>query len=223
MNLQERLNALIAEKGVSQATLADRAGIDRADVSRLLRGSEPRYTVRTILKIARGLGVSPRELVAGVDELPTKLADDLGFWVEHLAEGEAARAERDDLRSLLASTLQDMNAKVADLEAEHADEVRVLRGHAARARAERDAARDELRAVKAQLRSLNVETAALRIQVANGDQRDRTRAAEIARLREALVTAEQGKVSAGLLGALFGAGASALLRTPPTGNDTDEE
>jgi DNA-binding Xre family transcriptional regulator len=65
VTLQTRLSDLMQEGGLTQAGLSEKTGIDRADLSRLLRSGEPRFTVRTILKLARGLGVTPATMLVG--------------------------------------------------------------------------------------------------------------------------------------------------------------
>jgi transcriptional regulator with XRE-family HTH domain len=60
-----RLKALREEHGISQDKLADETNIHPTAIGRMERGKrEPRLT--TILKLARGLGVKPGELL---DEL----------------------------------------------------------------------------------------------------------------------------------------------------------
>lgn len=57
-----KLLDLIASKGMTQAELADKAGLSRASVNNLLKpGRKPRLD--TLGKIARVLGVKPSELL----------------------------------------------------------------------------------------------------------------------------------------------------------------
>lgn len=57
-----KLLDLIASKGMTQAELADKAGLSRASVNKLLKhGSKPRLD--TLGKIAKALGVKPSELL----------------------------------------------------------------------------------------------------------------------------------------------------------------
>jgi transcriptional regulator with XRE-family HTH domain len=52
-------------KGLSQEQLAEKTGVHPSEVSRLERAArDPRLS--TIVKVARGLGVSPERLVKGV-------------------------------------------------------------------------------------------------------------------------------------------------------------
>lgn len=70
-----RLRELRAEHGVSQDILARRTDIHPTAIGRFERGArEPRLT--SILRLARGLGVSPGELVNSCDP-----------GAEHEAEG----------------------------------------------------------------------------------------------------------------------------------------
>ena len=60
MNKVKLVN-LIASKGMTQAELADKAGLSRASVNNLLKhGRRPRLD--TVGKIAKALGVKPSEL-----------------------------------------------------------------------------------------------------------------------------------------------------------------
>ena len=63
-----RLRELRDEHGVSQDMLSRRTGIHATAIGRFERGDrEPRLT--TILRLARGLGVSPGELLEGMAAL----------------------------------------------------------------------------------------------------------------------------------------------------------
>lgn len=58
----ERMRELRAERGVSQDDLAGATDVHSTAIGRLERGTrEPRLT--TILRVARGLGVKPGELL----------------------------------------------------------------------------------------------------------------------------------------------------------------
>lgn len=220
MELQHRLTAVLAEKGISQSDLADRAGIDRADVSRLLKSSEPRFTVRTILKLSRALEMTPVQLLAGVDQIPEKLGDDLKFWIDQFSEAEAAIKERDDLRRSLEATLADIGEKFRAVESRHAEELERLRGANGKIEAERNRLAVELRKSQADNDGLRVEVDALRRQLDAAVQRETGMIADVAGLREQLATTKKEKVASGVLGALFGAGAGALLgRAAAVNND----
>ena len=57
-----KLLDLIASKNMTQAELADKAGLSRASVNKLLKhGRKP--TLPTLGKIAKALGVKPSELL----------------------------------------------------------------------------------------------------------------------------------------------------------------
>ena len=59
---RKKLVDLIASRGLTQAQLADRAGMSRAAVNKLIKhGGTPRLD--TLGKIARVLGVKPSELM----------------------------------------------------------------------------------------------------------------------------------------------------------------
>lgn len=61
-----RLRELRAKHGVSQDVLARRTDIHATAIGRFERGArEPRLS--SILRLARGLGVEPGELVNGID------------------------------------------------------------------------------------------------------------------------------------------------------------
>jgi transcriptional regulator with XRE-family HTH domain len=62
----DRMRELRAREGVSQDDLAHASGIHSTSVGRIERGGrEPR--LRTILRLAHGLGVEPGELLNGLD------------------------------------------------------------------------------------------------------------------------------------------------------------
>jgi transcriptional regulator with XRE-family HTH domain len=64
-----RLRELRAQHGLSQDDLASRTDVHPTAIGRLERGSrEPRLT--TILRIARGLGVRPGDLVDELNHFP---------------------------------------------------------------------------------------------------------------------------------------------------------
>jgi transcriptional regulator with XRE-family HTH domain len=66
-----RLRELRAQHGVSQDEVARQADVHPTAIGRLERGSrEPRLT--TILRIARGLGVRPGELLDELDKAASK-------------------------------------------------------------------------------------------------------------------------------------------------------
>jgi len=59
------IKRLREKAGMSQETLADRAGLHRTEVSLLERsGREPRLW--TILRLSRALGVTPAQLLNGI-------------------------------------------------------------------------------------------------------------------------------------------------------------
>lgn len=61
-----RIESLLEEMRKSQGWLADRAGLKRSTISRLLRGTRiPRAT--TLARVAQALGVTLGQLVAGTD------------------------------------------------------------------------------------------------------------------------------------------------------------
>lgn len=69
MEAQDQLGANIRrirrDAGLSQMELSDRCGLHFSEISRLERGRRDAQ-LSTIVKLARGLGVSPAELLAGI-------------------------------------------------------------------------------------------------------------------------------------------------------------
>ncbi|HWF31093.1 MAG TPA: helix-turn-helix transcriptional regulator [Solirubrobacteraceae bacterium] len=67
--LAQAIESLIAQNaGMTQETVADASGMNIRQVSELVRGQgNPTYT--TLLKLSRGLGVSPGRLMSLADEL----------------------------------------------------------------------------------------------------------------------------------------------------------
>ena len=60
---KRKLIDLMADKGLTQADLAEKAGISRTAVYGVMKGRRP--TMPTLGKIARALGVKPSELLEG--------------------------------------------------------------------------------------------------------------------------------------------------------------
>jgi transcriptional regulator with XRE-family HTH domain len=60
------LDRLIAERGLTPAELASRADIHRSHLT-LILGGERMVQLDTLVKLAGALGVSPAELLAGVN------------------------------------------------------------------------------------------------------------------------------------------------------------
>lgn len=60
---KRKLIDLMADKGLTQADLAEKAGISRTVVYGVMKGRRP--TMPTLGKIARALGVKPSELLEG--------------------------------------------------------------------------------------------------------------------------------------------------------------
>lgn len=58
---KNKLIAIMAKKGMTQADLADKAHLSRTAVYRMLQGSTPR--IPTLGKVARALDVEPSELL----------------------------------------------------------------------------------------------------------------------------------------------------------------
>ena len=65
MTFAEKLAAIAAEQG-SQKAIADACGITEATISRYINGSRT-PTLRCLLKMAGGLGMTLSELLEGVD------------------------------------------------------------------------------------------------------------------------------------------------------------
>jgi transcriptional regulator with XRE-family HTH domain len=61
----ENLRRIRRDAGISQIELSDRCGLHFTEISRLERGArDPRLA--TIVRLARGLDVSPADLMAGI-------------------------------------------------------------------------------------------------------------------------------------------------------------
>lgn len=58
---RKKLFALTAGKGLTQADLADKAGLSRTAIYGVMKGRKPRLP--TLGKIAKALGVKPSELL----------------------------------------------------------------------------------------------------------------------------------------------------------------
>jgi transcriptional regulator with XRE-family HTH domain len=64
----DRLKALRIEQALTQAELADKAGVNAATVARLER-NETEPHMPTVRKLAAALGVHPRALTKGGDDV----------------------------------------------------------------------------------------------------------------------------------------------------------
>lgn len=60
---EQRVSALMDRQGISKQELADRIGMDRSNLSKILRGVQG-CTLDTLFAIAEGLSVDPGELVS---------------------------------------------------------------------------------------------------------------------------------------------------------------
>lgn len=63
--LATRIRKLRSQKGWSQEELAERAGLHRTYISHLENGKR-QISVETLCKVARGLEVSPSDLLKGI-------------------------------------------------------------------------------------------------------------------------------------------------------------
>ena len=71
MALGKRLRELRAERGVSQEAFADRCGLHRTAMSLLERGKRV-PSLRTLLTLSQGFGISLSELLEGIDRSVAK-------------------------------------------------------------------------------------------------------------------------------------------------------
>lgn len=70
--LGKRLRELRAEKGLSQEAFADHCGLHRTAMSLIERGKRV-PSLRTLLTLSQGFGISLSELLEGIDKgLPKK-------------------------------------------------------------------------------------------------------------------------------------------------------
>lgn len=66
--LQKNVESLLEEKGWSKQDLADKLGMDRSQLSKIIRGQNA-ATVQTLERIAEGLDMKLYELFMPADEL----------------------------------------------------------------------------------------------------------------------------------------------------------
>ena len=71
VNFGQALRKCRTEKNVSQEALAFESNVDRVFISHIEQGIK-QPTITTIVKLARGLGISPVELVSAMDEADTE-------------------------------------------------------------------------------------------------------------------------------------------------------
>jgi transcriptional regulator with XRE-family HTH domain len=68
-NFARRLAEMQQVRAVSTRSLAERAGIERADLDRILRGEGP-IPLDAVFLLAGALGVEPRRLLEGIAWIP---------------------------------------------------------------------------------------------------------------------------------------------------------
>jgi transcriptional regulator with XRE-family HTH domain len=68
-NFARRLAQMQQDRALSTSALAERAGIERADLDRILRGEGP-IPLDAILFLAGALGVEPGRLLKGIAWIP---------------------------------------------------------------------------------------------------------------------------------------------------------
>lgn len=66
--LKLRIGALMKERNMSEKDMYDRTGIARNSIRGLMRGTNTRIDLFTLERIARELGVSPKDLFEVTDE-----------------------------------------------------------------------------------------------------------------------------------------------------------
>lgn len=112
---KSRLICLIADKGMTQKELADKAGVSKATINMLINhNSNPRLD--TLGRIAKVLGVRPSELLdmhnVGTDELPMEeITDKCAKTYEAYEDAKKKRAR---IMRVVNSDLQDFVQKLAD-------------------------------------------------------------------------------------------------------------
>jgi DNA-binding phage protein len=67
MNLAERLQALLARHAVTPNAVAERAGMERMQVYRIVNGTTPNPGILTVRRIVEAAGGRMEELFAGAD------------------------------------------------------------------------------------------------------------------------------------------------------------
>lgn len=227
MNIQKRCLDVFEASGMTQTALAEASGIDKGDLSKLLRSPSPRFTFRRILQLAGGFQKTPEEMLEGVDEIDGRLQQDLDFWLKHLSEGLAAKRDL----SRLQQTLQEMHEGVAEkfieMEQRHAEALSRARSDAEEAdrardemRHERDSAADQANAARLREDQLTIERNQLRLDLKAARASVVDLRAEVERLRSELSST---RVTSGALGALFGAVGTAALMSGAGDDEPDDD
>jgi transcriptional regulator with XRE-family HTH domain len=96
----QRLKRLIDERGMSQTVLAAKTRIERSELNRLVNGKrDPKpYEIGWL---AEALGVSPKELIAGIDYEKLELfEEEVERGQTHAREVLTAERERDDAKAM---------------------------------------------------------------------------------------------------------------------------
>lgn len=102
-----RLQRLMTAKGFTQTSLADKSGIERSCINRLLKGRRS-PNVLQIGVLAQCLGVTPNDLMAGLQLLPQvqRAVDKERERAERVLAAEAARDEAIARAEQLAAELE---------------------------------------------------------------------------------------------------------------------
>lgn len=164
----ERLRALLAEQGKSQAQLGRDTSIDRSEINRLCKGKrDPRP--HEVIKIARALGIEPAQLLDGVrlpkefeavraelERIAAELLRNQQERDEARAKLEAERAQIEAERQAWAEERAALDRRLAAAEKAHADEVDSLR------RSAEEAARKQLDELNAERQKAGAQLSARR-------------------------------------------------------------
>lgn len=101
-SLGSRLKSLLKARGMSQSALAARAGIDRAELNRLVNDRR-RPRLDEVGWLAEALGLPIEELIGDLDGLPTDLRHDLGRFADLARRVLRAERERDEALAQVAA------------------------------------------------------------------------------------------------------------------------
>jgi transcriptional regulator with XRE-family HTH domain len=106
-SLGARLKSLLKARGMSQSALAARAGIDRAELNRLVNDRRP-PRLDEISWVAEALGVPIEELIGDLEGLPSDLRRPLGLLGELAHRVLRAEREREEALAQVAALKEEL-------------------------------------------------------------------------------------------------------------------
>ena len=197
VSLSDRIRCILGERGMSQATLADLAGVSTSMLSRLLSGQRA-YNLYSLEQIAKAFDLSPPDLVVGTDH------EDMIKAMGTLVPREEFEKVNGELADAL-SKVQELTATVSGMEATQGardDQIKEMA-------LEHAAVADDLAGVTAKYADAQSTT---RRAISERDEARRTLDEALAERDEAIIRVDEARAQANTTRSSL-VGAQSLLRT----------